>query len=64
MARTLRALAASGVAAEDAGQDLAAALARVDGPVWLVSAGAWPASARPDSRPTAQCHRQTPGRDR
>src|SRR4051812_42111224 len=40
--RTVRALAAAGVGAEDAGIDLAEAIARIRGPVWLVHAGAWP----------------------
>ena len=42
MARTLRALAAAGVTAEAAGKDLAGAISRVNGSVWLISAGAWP----------------------
>jgi glycosyltransferase involved in cell wall biosynthesis len=49
--RTLRALSAAGVAAEDAGPDLAAALARARGPVWLVRAGAWPARSGPIPAP-------------
>ncbi len=51
--RTLRALGAVGVAAQDAGTDLAAAIADVDGPVWLVRAGAWPAHRGPVRKPPA-----------
>src|SRR4051794_29550432 len=49
--RTLRALDAAGVAAEDAGPDLAGALGRAGGPIWLVRAGAWPAYPGPISAP-------------
>lgn len=41
--RTLRALAAAGIGAEDARADTGRAIERVGGPVWLVRAGAWPA---------------------
>src|SRR5262245_20934652 len=41
--RTLRALATAGVVAEDAGADIGRAIVGIDGPVWLVRAGAWPA---------------------
>jgi len=49
--RTLRALAAAGVAAQDAGADLAGAIAGVGGPIWLVRAGAWPIHAGPIPSP-------------
>ncbi len=45
--RTLRALAAAGVAAEDAGPDLAGSIGEVGGPIWLVRAGAWPTHPGP-----------------
>src|SRR4051812_18083327 len=49
--RTLRALDAAGVAAEDAGADLAGAIARAGGPIWLVRAGTWPARPGPVPAP-------------
>ncbi|MDR3637084.1 MAG: glycosyltransferase [Isosphaeraceae bacterium] len=41
--RTLRALAAAGIAGEDTGGDLARVIGQAGGAVWLVRAGAWPA---------------------
>src|SRR3954468_15035362 len=58
--RTLRALEAAGVAAEDAGADLAGALARAVGPVWLVRAGAWPAPPGPIPAPPPRPTRPAP----
>ncbi len=49
--RTVRALAAVGVAAEDAGVDLARALAANEEPIWLVRAGSWPMHSGPMQRP-------------
>jgi len=49
--RTLRALAAAGVDALDAGADLAGAIAGVGGPIWLVRAGAWPTHPGPIPSP-------------
>ena len=53
LARTLRALAAADIMAEEAGKDLAGAIRRVNGPVWLVSAGAWPRQPGPLPTPPA-----------
>jgi glycosyltransferase involved in cell wall biosynthesis len=49
--RTLRALDAAGVPAQDAATDLASALAGVDEPIWLVRAGAWPVHPGPIPSP-------------
>src|SRR5918997_1556563 len=49
--RTRRALASAGIAAEDAGADLAGVIAGAGRPVWLVRAGAWPAHPGPLSAP-------------
>src|SRR3954469_20754462 len=49
--RTRRALAGAGIAAEDAGADLAGAIAGAGSPVWLVRAGAWPAHPGPLATP-------------
>jgi glycosyltransferase involved in cell wall biosynthesis len=49
--RTLRALATAAVAAEDAGADLAGAIAAAGGPIWLVRAGAWPTRPGPIPSP-------------
>jgi glycosyltransferase involved in cell wall biosynthesis len=49
--RTLRALEAAGVTAEEAGTDLARAVGSAEGSTWLVRAGAWPASPGPISEP-------------
>ena len=49
--RTLRALAAVGIAAHDCGGELARALDRANGPVWLVQAGAWLAGEREPADP-------------
>src|SRR5215475_11831231 len=51
--RTLRGLANSGVAARDAGIELAEAIAGAGGPVWLVRAGAWPIHPVPIPSPPA-----------
>ena len=51
--RTIRALAAAGVSARDAGTDVAAAISAADSPVWLVHAGAWPAHPWPIESPPA-----------
>ena len=49
--RTLRALAAAGIVAEDAGAEIGRAIDDVGGPVWLVRAGAWPAHPGPIAGP-------------
>lgn len=51
--RTLRALAAAGVVAGDTGGDVAGAIRRAQGPVWLVRAGAWPARPGTPTDPPA-----------
>ncbi len=58
VARTLRALAAGGVKAEAAGKDLAGAIARVNGSVWLISAGAWPRQSGPLPTPPPSATRK------
>jgi len=56
--RTLRALASAGVNATDVGADLAGAIALVDGPLWLVRAGAWPAHPGPIPSPPPSATRK------
>src|SRR5437762_11705196 len=51
LGRTLRALATTAVATEDAGADLGKAITGAGGPVWLVRAGAWPAHPGPIPSP-------------
>jgi glycosyltransferase involved in cell wall biosynthesis len=49
--RTLRALGVVGVDAQDAGVDPAGAIVGAGGPIWLVSAGAWPTHPGPIPNP-------------